>query len=232
MEFEPSQAPGIVGPLFTESLLSDVPLFGPEKADVEALVKKALQLSAQYEDLVVDEAAAKIPAKLDLKGAVTIADKLKALRLYSQEHLSRPKSRSRDANGRKNSSKQDDIEPKVQRERHERFLSENLESLGLPREGHAILDHVMLLRAKEKYLFNTETNQRVVADDPWLQDVWGWVAGMAIPDSRILDVVLTGFLGAEDAAADGGMMSHPLDVSYMGVYSIWMNDLGTWFRTW
>ena len=23
------------------------------------------------------------------------------------------------------------------------------------------------------------------------------------------------------------MMSHPLDVSYMGVYTIWMNDIGT-----
>ncbi|OIW33927.1 hypothetical protein CONLIGDRAFT_201545 [Coniochaeta ligniaria NRRL 30616] len=207
MEFEPSQAPGIVGPLFTESLLSDVPLFGPEKADVETLVKEALQLSAQYEDLVVDEAAANTP-RLDLRGAVTVADKLKALRQYSQEHLSRPQSRGRGANG-KDSPKQADMEPKVQRERHERVLSEKMESLGLPSEGHEILDHIMLLRAKEKYLFGTETNQRVVADDPWLQDVWGWVAG------------------AEDAAADGGMMSHPLDVSYMGVYSIWMNDLGS-----
>lgn len=184
MEFEPSQAPSIVGPLFTESLLSDVPLFGPEKADVDALVKEALQTAAQYEDLVVDEAAAETQAKLDLKGAVTIADKLKVLRSYAREHL-----RGRDADGKKETPRQADTEPKVQRERHERFLSDTMESLGLPREGHAILDHVMLLRAKEKYLFNTETNQMVVADDPWLQDVWGWVGGMLhfpTPESRVM----------------------------------------------
>lgn len=134
-------------------------------------------MSAEYKDLVVDEAAAKITEKLDLTNAVTVADKLKALRLYSLEHLARPKSRSREING----EKQADTEPKVQRERHERSLSEKMESLGLPREGHAVLDHIMLLRAKEKYLFSTETNQRVVADDPWLQDVWGWVAGMLTP---------------------------------------------------
>ncbi|KAB5570402.1 hypothetical protein GE09DRAFT_1103132 [Coniochaeta sp. 2T2.1] len=207
MEFEPSQAPNIVGPLVTEGLLFDVPLFGPERVDVEALIKEALLMSAEYEDLVTDEAAVKIPM-LDLKGAMTVAEKLKILRAFAKQHLQRPKSRGKEANGKKETSKQAD-EPQLQRERHERFLSEKMESLGLPREGHEVLDHIMLLRAKEKYLFSTETNQRVVADDPWLQDVWGWVAG------------------AEDAAADGGMMSHPLDVGYMGVYSIWMNDLGS-----
>lgn len=25
---------------------------------------------------------------------------------------------------------------------------------------------------------------------------------------------------------DGGMMSHPLDLSYLGVYTIWTNTLG------
>lgn len=140
-------------------------------------------MSAEYEDLVVDEAAAKITAELDLTNAVTVADKLKALRLYSQEHLSRAESRGRESNGKKHA----DAEPTVQRERHEKLLSDTLESLGLPGEGHAVLDHIMLLRAKEKYLFSTETNQRVVADDPWLQDVWGWVAGMSPsnPDTTI-----------------------------------------------
>jgi hypothetical protein len=31
---------------------------------------------------------------------------------------------------------------------------------------------------------------------------------------------------AEAAAADGGMVQHPLDLSYMGVHAIWTNDLG------
>lgn len=79
----------------------------------------------------------------------------------------------------------------------------------MPSQGHIVLNHIMLLRAKEKYLFHTKTNQKVVADDPWLQDVWAWVAG------------------AEEAAADEAMKSYPLDLSYMGVYGIWMNDLGS-----
>jgi hypothetical protein len=182
MDFEPSQAPSILGPLFTEGLLADVPLFGPEKVDVGALVKEALQMSAEHKDLVVDAVAEKIAMPLDLEGAVTVADKLKALRSYSLEHLPRPKSRVRDGSSKKESSKQGEAEPLVQRERHERLLTEKMESLGLPSEGHAILDHIMLLRAKEKYLFSTETNQKVVAEDPWLQDVWGWVAGKSVPD--------------------------------------------------
>jgi hypothetical protein len=31
---------------------------------------------------------------------------------------------------------------------------------------------------------------------------------------------------AEEAAADRGMMQHPLDLNYMGVQTIWANDLG------
>lgn len=225
MEFEPSQAPSILGPLFTEGLLSDVPLFGPEKADVHALVKEALHLSTQYGDLIVDEAATNIPAQLDLSGALTVADKIKALRQYQQDYLLRPKNLGGENNGKNDSTKQGNGEPLEQRERHETFLSDKMESLGLPSEGHAVLDHVMLLRAKEKYLFSTETNQKVVADDPWLQNVWGWVAGKS-PLTQDTFTKLTCCLGAEDAAADGGMMSHPLDLSYMGVYSVWLHSLG------
>lgn len=34
-------------------------------------------------------------------------------------------------------------------------------------------------------------------------------------------------LGAEEAASDDEMVSGPFDLSYMGVYTIWMNLLGT-----
>lgn len=32
--------------------------------------------------------------------------------------------------------------------------------------------------------------------------------------------------GAEEACEDGGMMSHPLDLSYLGVNTVWTNNLG------
>lgn len=38
--------------------------------------------------------------------------------------------------------------------------------------------------------------------------------------------MLTDFTGADAAAADGGMMSHPLDIGYMGVHTVWTNNLG------
>ena len=78
----------------------------------------------------------------------------------------------------------------------------------LSNRAQYILDHTMLLRAREGYLFNFQRNQEVVADDIWLQDVWAWVAG------------------AEDAASEGGMISHPMDLGYLGVHAIWTNDLG------
>lgn len=38
--------------------------------------------------------------------------------------------------------------------------------------------------------------------------------------------MLNGHSGAEEAAQDDRMVSRPLDLSYMGVYTIWMNLLG------
>lgn len=181
MDLEPTQARDILGPLFKESLLCDVPVFGPDRVDVPAVVKEALELSTQCQDMVVDELAEGAAAPLDLHGAFTVAEQLKALRLYTQECLARPRSQGKDGIANKAALNQLDYEPQVQRERHERLLSEKMESRGLPREGHAVLDHIMLLRAKEKYLFHTATNQKVVADDPWLQDVWAWVAGKPTP---------------------------------------------------
>lgn len=32
--------------------------------------------------------------------------------------------------------------------------------------------------------------------------------------------------GAEEACEDSGMMSHPLDLSYLGVNTVWTNNLG------
>lgn len=33
-------------------------------------------------------------------------------------------------------------------------------------------------------------------------------------------------LGAEEACEDSGMMSHPLDLGYLGVNTVWTNNLG------
>jgi len=176
MEFDSSsQPPEILEPLLIQNILSDIPLFGPEKASAESLIKAALQMPTQAGNLVIDETRREAPP-LDLKGASSIAEKLRALRLYSREHIPRRRG-SRDAETKKQPNPKTEEEPPSPREDHEDFLNERMESLGLPSEGHAILDNIMLLRAKEMYLFNSSTNQKIVSDDPCLQDVWAWVAG-------------------------------------------------------
>ncbi|KAK3944651.1 SEH-associated protein 4 [Diplogelasinospora grovesii] len=198
MEFEPSQSSDILAPLLTETALSDIALFGQDKANVKLLADKALHSSAS-DDLVAD-----IDQNTDLPRsfleATSIAEKLAALRSASEEMDS----------GADNSAYSHlGTELASQRERHEKLLSQTRLRGHFPREAQAVLDHTMLLRAKENYLFNYRKNQQIVADDPWLRDIWGWVAG------------------AEEAASDGGMMSHPLDVGYLGVYTIWSNNLGS-----
>lgn len=159
MEFEPPHPRGIFGPLLTEQALSDVARFGPEKADIRDLVEQALTNASAGERMVV-----KAPEDSHLLAAFeqasTVADKLKALRLASKE-----------------GQPQSDEELSSQLERHEKLLTYARDMTGLPSKARYVLDHTMLLRAKEGYRFDYAKNQQIVADDPWLQDVWAWVAG-------------------------------------------------------
>jgi len=104
------------------------------------------------------------------------------MRDFTKEQSDETKVRSNyDTNGSNVSAKFGSlsIAPKAQpsnQDRHEKLL--DLTQLkGLPLESQAILDHVMLLRAKEKYLFDCQLNQRVISDDPWLRDIWAWIGG-------------------------------------------------------
>ncbi|KAK3375337.1 hypothetical protein B0H63DRAFT_276623 [Podospora didyma] len=201
MEFESPQSHSILGPLLTEKGLSDMPLFGQDKANIGTLVEKIMSSSISAEELLVGEAATATanPPPISFLEPSSVAEKLTALRLASREP-----SPSQDVAS----------EPPSQLERHDKLLSRNGSIGRFPSYAQAVLDHTMLIRAKEGYLFNCEKNQQVVSDDPWLRDIWAWVGG------------------AEAAASDGGMMSYPLDLSWMGVYTIWNNNLGSksWAR--
>ena len=79
--------------------------------------------------------------------------------------------------------------PTSQLQRHERLLTE-LKTMGrLSSKAQAVLDHTMLLRAREGYLFNYTKNQKIVADDSWLRDIWAWVAGKYFVPVRDVDEV-------------------------------------------
>ncbi|KAL2201364.1 hypothetical protein P885DRAFT_65623 [Corynascus similis CBS 632.67] len=189
MDLEPSEARETYGPLQAEQALTDVPIFGPQKVNVKALVEGSLTSGTLDHRSLAEEG---IHASLLFEDASSVADQLKALRLTAKQGKEQP-----------------DEMLLSQLERHERLLTDPRDMANLSGKERFVLDNTMLLRAQEGYRFDFVKNQKIVADDPWLADVWVWVAG------------------AEAAAADGGMTSHPLDISYMGVYNVWMNDLGS-----
>ncbi|KAL2130408.1 hypothetical protein VTI74DRAFT_6517 [Chaetomium olivicolor] len=191
MKFEPSQAREVFAPLLTEQSLADMPLFGPHKTSTKSLVEKALA-SVAGEERLVAEVFKDNNRSASFDAATSIAEKLKALRLT--------------AKGGKGDPEETLLS---QLERHEKLLTETRQIAGLSSKERFAVDHTMLLRAQEGYRFDFVKNQRIVDDDPWLQDVWVWVTG------------------AEEAALDGGMMSFPLDIGYMGVHTVWNNNLGS-----
>ena len=232
MKFEPSQTSEILGPIFIENALSEIPIFGPDKADVGAIAAKALETHLPGDGTLLDTAASDATLPVAFTQANTVAEKLQALRAYVQD-VNRANSSNKDGN----QGNYDYIEKlsgislessanRSNRSLHESLLGSTLATTNFPKDAQIILDHVMLLRAKEKYLFDSRVNRAVVADDPWLKSVWGWIEGGYWVSMFSILTITDHALGAEEACADSGMMSHPLDLSYLGVNAIWTNDLG------
>jgi len=160
MELEPSQAHEIFGPLVTEQALSDIPLFGPQKSDVETLVEEALADSSAEEQLAAERLGDCHTTSALFENASSLADKLKALRLASKQGKEEP---------------EDALLSQL--DRHEKMLLDTREMTGLSSKERFAVDHTMLIRAYEGYRFDFAKNQKIVADDPWLRDVWVWVEG-------------------------------------------------------
>lgn len=180
MKFDTSQTIETLGPFFVENALSDIPIFGPEKADVGAIAEEALKTYAPQDDLLVDEAASTLPLPESFVGAKSVAEKLQALRAYIQD-VAASKEPDLGTPLRKLSSISLDPSPgSSNRSLHENLLKSTTELTGFPKAAQVVLDHVMLLRAKEKYLFDCRVNRAVVADDPWLKGVWGWIGGNCV----------------------------------------------------
>ncbi|KAL8869486.1 MAG: hypothetical protein Q9174_004237 [Haloplaca sp. 1 TL-2023] len=90
-------------------------------------------------------------------------------------------------------------------ERHEQwFESQDANILG----GWPLNDATRF-RCLRGYLFDCQKNMEIVAHDPWLQDMWGWIGR------------------AKRLAVDESLTVRGIDLSYVGVYNIWNVDLGT-----
>ncbi|KAL6910562.1 hypothetical protein GGI43DRAFT_390488 [Trichoderma evansii] len=218
MHFETAQAPKMLAPIIIEDSLSDVSVFGPDKVNIEASIEKALDPKTPVSVTVetVDEITSPLPESF--YAAETIAEKLRILRNYVREESAIPgspdegrphaKDVKRLMNGRPGSASISSNGIGSCSEIHEALLGTLASSSGLPREAQCVVDHVKLLRAKERYLFDAVTNRNVTSDDPWKRFVWDWIGD------------------AERAADDGGMLFSHMDLSFLGVHAIWTNNLG------
>lgn len=186
MQFETTQTSEILGPLITERVLSDVPIFGPQKTSITDRIGDALQDSASVFASVehVDEITRPLPDAFF--NATSITEKLVSIRAYVRdEQADQQAENEQQAKG--NGPKHLDNRPNEIslasnslvscREIHEALLGTLATVKGLPREAQCVVDHSMLLRAKEKYLFDAATNRQVLSDDSWRRFLWDWVAG-------------------------------------------------------
>jgi WD40 repeat protein len=93
-------------------------------------------------------------------------------------------------------------------DRHEDLLSLNFPS-HTPELGDALkLLRTQRRRCQEGYLLDPLRNMQIVANDPWLVDMWDTVRRF------------------EEFAKHDGMCEGGLDLSFLGVYSIWNMDFG------
>ncbi|KAG5949295.1 hypothetical protein E4U53_005918 [Claviceps sorghi] len=220
MQFEPAEESEVLGPLLTEKTLAAMPIFGPDKAHILDRLDDMLRdiepapITVQH----VDETSRSLLPTL--RNASTISQKLLTIRAYIKNEQAHQQAQEDQA-----SQKAQEASPGRShnwpheislasnslgscREFHEARLATLATAKGLSREAQSLIDHSMLLRAKEKYLFDATTNRNILSDDPWRRFLWDWIAD------------------AELAADDGGLLLGNMDLSYLGVHPIWTNDLG------
>lgn len=176
----------MLAPVITEQTLSDVPIFGLDKAQIDESIENALNPDTPALTIVkhVNESTSPLPEAF--RTATTLAEKLRSLRNFARRER-----QGSDSSEEKQVSS-DDAVPWVNgsaattiisnglgscREIHEGLLGTLMSTPGLPREAQCVVDHVKLTRAKERYLFDAATNRNVVSDDPWKTFVWDWIAG-------------------------------------------------------
>jgi len=167
--------------------------------------------------MIKDTMALSQPSPDTLVSLPTTSSKLIELRRFSRDVL-QPKRAAKDPERRPASIEELSLslaslntsggEPPTNLQLREKLLGTIWSTTGFPKEAQAIIDHTMLFRAIDKYCFDYTHNREVVSDDPWLRDLWDWVAG------------------ADEAAYDGGMIYQGMDLSFIGVSSIWFRDLG------
>lgn len=194
MHFEPSQTVEMLGTFLAEQTMSEVPIFGPDKAHVQERLQSAskIRLTASATVEHVDRIATPLPDSFD--NAKSVSEKLRSLRACNRDEHGASQTED-DAHSHIRGARHLDNGPNdislasnslgSCREMHEGLLSSLVAAKGLPREAQCVVGHTMLLRAQEKYLFDAATNRNIVSDDPWKMFIWDWIAGKPSPRSSV-----------------------------------------------
>lgn len=195
MQFEPAQTKDTLGPFVSENALSNVPIFGPDRDWIAAMVDATVEAHAAEQELLVDEAASPVPLPESFAQAITLAEKLQILRKYiwgithpdldeddfeKDDHITML--------AKLEAGESEEVATQSSRSLHEALLRSTMETAGFPKPALVVLDHIMLIRANENYLLDCHTNRNIVDDDPWLKTVWGWIEG------TLYTVLSSGFL--------------------------------------
>jgi hypothetical protein len=174
---DPDERSELLGPLFASEVKASTPVFGPERftlkstrAKLDIAVRK--QLQSQHDpvfNLLAPHEASTGP-ELSASKASTLSNNLEELRL---EHKS-----SKTVSKKEDSATSSKVLSSIELQDKAHYTSVNLGPPAQPKSD--ILDQIMLQRATRGYLFDSAHNQTVVADDPWLQDVWRWIKGNSL----------------------------------------------------
>jgi hypothetical protein len=185
MHFEPAQTKETLGPFVLENALANVPIFGPERDRFAAMVDASVEAHTEEQELLVDATASMVPLPASFAQAVTLAEKLKILRQYiwgitfpDLDEDDFDKDHPFTMLARFGAGGSEEVATQSSRSLHEALLRSTMETAGFPNHALVVLDHIMLLRAKENYLLDCRTNRNIVDDDPWLKTVWGWIEGI------------------------------------------------------
>jgi hypothetical protein len=91
---------------------------------------------------------------------------------------------------------------------------EDLLSMNFPEFIPSAVDMLKLLpiqrrRCEEGYSMDAQRNQKIVANDPWLVDMWDTIKRF------------------DDFARNDGMFHNGIDLAFLGVYAVWTGDFST-----
>jgi hypothetical protein len=175
---DPNERDELLGPLFASEAKADSPVFGPQRftlkttrARLESTVKKLLQSPEDPVVNLLNPTEASSGPELIYSKPSTLSNNLEQLR---SEHKG-SKTALKKLLDSVVSSK---VLSSIELHDNSHYTSASLGPSAQPKSD--ILDQIMLQRATRGYLFDCAQNQAIVADDPWLQDVWRWIRGKLI----------------------------------------------------